>query len=90
MKSEFKSMVEDKFDKRMNHGDPAVERDFGRKLYPWRNTFAAESTPASERLAHSHAARARRDITPVNNKPRIFVYHRSTQNLPPPSHIYIR
>lgn len=89
MKQEFKSMVEDKFDKRMNHGDPAVDRDFGRKLYPWRNTFAADSTPASERLAHTHAERARREITPVN-KPRLFVYHRSTQNLPPPSHIYIR
>ena len=71
------------------YSDPAVDRDFGRKLYPWRNTFQADSTPASERLAHVHAERARREITPVN-KTRLFVYHRSTQDLPPPSHIYIR
>lgn len=89
MKHEFKAMVEDKFNKRMNCSDPAVERDFGRKLYPWRDVKAAEPTPASERLAYAHAARARREITPIN-KPRLFVYHRSTQDLPAPSHIYIR
>ena len=69
--------------------DPAVERDFGRKLYPWRNIKASEPEPASSRLAQAHADRARREVTPVN-RPRIFVYHRSTQDLPPPSHIYIR
>ena len=70
--------------------DPAVERDFGRKLYPWRNIKASEPEPASSRLAQAHADRARREVTPVGNRPRIFVYHRSTQDLPPPSHIYIR
>ena len=123
MKQEFKDMVEDKFDRRMNYryvfntpfrfillaslfpnvacigilfpknisffSDPAVERDFGRKLYPWRNIKASEPEPASSRLAQAHADRARREVTPVN-RPRIFVYHRSTQDLPPPSHIYIR
>lgn len=89
MKHEFKTMVEDKFNKRMNCSDPAVDRDFGRKLYPWRDVKVAEPTPASERLAFAHTERARRDVTPVN-RPRIFVYHRSTQALPPPSHIYIR
>ena len=120
MKQEFKDMVEDKFDRRMNYryvlitpfrfislsnvacigillpnnisffSDPAVERDFGRKLYPWRNVKASEPEPASSRLAQAHADRARREVTPVGNRPRIFVYHRSTQDLPPPSHIYIR
>lgn len=90
MKQEFKDMVEDKFDRRMNHSDPAVERDFGRKLYPWRNIKASEPELASTRLAQTHADRARREVTPVGNRPRIFVYHRSTQDLPPPSHIYIR
>jgi len=90
MKQEFKEMVEDKFDRRMNHSDPAVERDFGRKLYPWRNIKATEPELASTRLYTAHADRARREITPIESKPRIFVYHRSTQNLPPPSHLYIR
>jgi len=89
MKQEFKTMVEDKFNRRMNYSDPAVERDFGRKLYPWRDVKASEPQPASERLALAHAERARREVTPII-KPRVFVYHRSTQNLPPPSHIYIR
>jgi len=90
MKQEFKEMVEDKFDRRMNHSDPAVERDFGRKLYPWRNIKATEPEPASARLAMAHAERARKESTPNESRPRIFVYHRSTQNLPPPSHLYIR
>jgi hypothetical protein len=89
MKQEFKEMVEDKFDRRMNYSDPADDRDFGRQLYPWRDVKASESVLASERLAQAHAERARRAITPIN-KPRLFVYHRSTQDLPPPSHLYIR
>lgn len=89
MKTEFKEMVEDKFDRRMVKSDPTVEREFGRKLYPWRNVKASDTERASERLAEAHAERKRREITPVN-KPRLFLYHRSTQDLPPPSHIYIR
>jgi hypothetical protein len=43
-------MVEDKWS-RKNCCDPSVERDFGRKLYPWQNVVGREAEPASIRIS---------------------------------------
>lgn len=77
IKKEFKTMVEDKW-KRMTHDDPAVERDVGTKLYPWRSVKVKEVQPISQQLADKHHQRATRSMTPSFSVPRLYVYHRST------------
>uniref|UniRef100_A0A0K2UPK1 Uncharacterized protein n=1 Tax=Lepeophtheirus salmonis TaxID=72036 RepID=A0A0K2UPK1_LEPSM len=74
MKSNFRGMLSDKY-KRMTYNDPAVERDIGRKLLPWRDHLKREE-PASKRIVQDHAhQRSRVSLSPV---PRLTVYHRST------------
>ena len=82
IKHDFKDMVEDKMT-RKTLKDPGVERDFGTKAYPWRDTLAKEREPASARIYRAQEARrTSRGTTPVN-MPRVYVYHRSTMSPAP-------